>query len=220
MPPTPVEVIDEPEIIASLLIQNGLVPKDKTAESVIQGQHFDRTKEPSDKLENNQTNKTGEKLKDCSKCKYCLDKPKNGGIGKLKKACVLKTKMNKEIEKNTKKNSKSKTEDKKESSVGKPKRGRPPKSSVTTSEAPDTAIATENKAPDAHIAVEIMKDSDERNDKPENTTNKKENKINTNTEPAEKPKRGRPPKSLTKTAAQKRKLENVADTDAAAIYCK
>ena len=62
-----------------------------------------------------------------------------------------------------------------------------------------------------------MKDSDERNDKPENTTNKKENKINTNTEPAEKPKRGRPPKSLTKTAAQKRKLENVADTDAAAI---
>ena len=34
-----------------------------------------------------------------------------------------------------------------------------------------------------------MKDSDERNDKPENTTNKKENKINTKTGPAEKPKR-------------------------------
>ena len=92
VPPTPVEVIDEPEIIANLLIQNGLVPEDKTGESVIQGQHLDRTKEPSDKLENNQTSKTGKKLMDSNKCKYCLYKPKNGGIGKLKKSMFAKAK--------------------------------------------------------------------------------------------------------------------------------
>ena len=70
--------------------------EDKNPQENVVKKHKKQNDEEADTEENEiETKDNKEVIKDCETCKFCLDKTKFGGKGKLKKACEMKTKSKK-----------------------------------------------------------------------------------------------------------------------------